>query len=190
MRIFVRIAIKGGRCYAFNQHYKSENSDEVFNIISEEANINVNVCDLLEKCFKILNKYGKQYTKEFDSKYVDNKDIDREIKTDFINKKHNMLAIYKELSKLKSNKTQMDHDATSFYPSAMWDENSVYPKIESGFAFKPNMNDIYVEAFNHKFFNQDGNDSGILTISIPVHLILFFNIYQLKRKLKRSKLIE
>ena len=35
MRNFVRKTIKGGRCNAFNQHYKSEISDEVFNIISK-----------------------------------------------------------------------------------------------------------------------------------------------------------
>ena len=46
-----------------------------------------------------------------------------------------MLPIHKELSKLDSNKTQMDYDATSLYPIVMWDENSVYPKIETGFAF-------------------------------------------------------
>ena len=34
----------------------------------------------------------------------------------------------------------MDFDATSPYPSAMYDEKSVYPKIEKGFAFKPHMN--------------------------------------------------
>ena len=36
----------------------------------------------------------------------------------------------------------MDFDATNLYPSAMYDENSVYPKIESGFAFKLFMNDV------------------------------------------------
>ena len=36
----------------------------------------------------------------------------------------------------------MDFDATSLYPTAMWDENSVYPKIETRFAFKPDMNDV------------------------------------------------
>ena len=35
MRIIVRKSIKGGRCNAFNQQYKSEISDEVFNIISK-----------------------------------------------------------------------------------------------------------------------------------------------------------
>ena len=61
-----------------------------------------------------------------------------------------MLSIHKELSKLDSNKTRVDFDATSLYPSAMWDENSVYPKIETGFAFKPHMNKIYVGAFNRE----------------------------------------
>ena len=75
-----------------------------------------------------------------------------------------MLPIHQELSKLDLNKTQMDFDATSLYPSAMWDKNSVYPKIETGFAFKRHMNDVYVEAFNNQTFNEDGDESAILTI--------------------------
>ena len=49
----------------------------------------------------------------------------------------------------------MDFDATSSFVSAMYDEISVYPKIETGFAFKPHMNDVYVKAFNNQTFNQD-----------------------------------
>ena len=64
-----------------------------------------------------------------------------------------MLPIHKQLSKLDSNKTQMSYDATSLYPSAMWDKNSVYPKIETGFAFKPHMNKTFVEAFKIQIFN-------------------------------------
>ena len=57
MRNFVRKAIKGGRCNAFNQHYKSEISDEVFNIISKELNVDDgNICDILEKYFEFLKK--------------------------------------------------------------------------------------------------------------------------------------
>ena len=36
----------------------------------------------------------------------------------------------------------MDFDVTSLYPSDMWDQNSVYPKIETGFAFKPHMKNV------------------------------------------------
>ena len=48
MRNFIRKAIKGGRCNAFNQYYKSEISDEVFNIISKQLNVNSNICDILK----------------------------------------------------------------------------------------------------------------------------------------------
>ena len=75
-----------------------------------------------------------------------------------------MLPIHKELSKLDSNKTQLGYDGKSLYPSAMWDEDSVYPKTETGFAFAPYMNDVYVEAINNQTFNEDGDESAILTI--------------------------
>ena len=75
-----------------------------------------------------------------------------------------MLTFHKVLSKLNSNKTQMDYDADNLYSSAMWHENSVYPKIETGFAFKPDMNIVYVEAFNNQSFNEDGDESALLTI--------------------------
>ena len=69
MRNFVRKAIKGGRCNAFNQHYKSEISDKVFIIISKELNVNGNICDILKKYSEFLNEFEKQNAKEFDSKY-------------------------------------------------------------------------------------------------------------------------
>ena len=56
----------------------------------------------------------------------------------------------------------MDFGATSLDPSAIWDEESIYPEIENGFAFKPHMNITYVEAFNNQTFIQDGNESAIL----------------------------
>ena len=96
-----------------------------------------------------------------------------------------MLSIHKELSKLNSNKTQMDFDATSLYPSAMWDENSVYPKIETGVAFKPRMNKTYVEAFNNKTFNEDGDDSAILTIKYYNPPDPIFQHLPVKEKVKK-----
>ena len=185
MRNFVRKSIKGGRCNAFNQHYKSEISDEVFNFISKELNVSGNICDILEEYFEFLNKYENQDTKEFDSNYDDYRDIDQKEKEKYVNKKLNMLPVHKKLSKLDSNKTQMDFDATSLYPSAMWDENSVYPKIETGFAFKPYMNDVYVEAFNNQTFNEDGDESAILTIKYYNPPNLIFQNLPIKEKVKK-----
>ena len=103
-------------------------------------------------------------------------------KTDFINKKLNMLAIHGQLSKLDLTKIQMDFDATSLCPSAMWHINSRYPKIETGFVFKPHMIDFYVEAFNNQTFEKDGKESVILKIEYYNPPNLIFNIYRLQRK--------
>ena len=132
-----------------------------------------------------MNKYEKEHAKEFDSKYDDYRDIDEKEKTGYINKKLNKLPIHKKLSKLDSNKTQMDFDATSLYPSAIWDENSLYPKLETGFAFKPYMNDVYVEAFNNQSFNEDGDESAILTTKYYNPPNLIFQHLPVKEKVKK-----
>ena len=62
--------------------------------------------------------------------------------------------------------------ATFLYPSTMWAENSVYPKIETGFVFKPHMIENCVDAFNNQTFNQDGSESGILRTK-------YYNTYDL-----------
>ena len=59
----------------------------------------------------------------------------------------------------------MDFDATSYYPSAMWDEKPVVLRIESRFAFKLDMNDVYVRAFNIRSFNRIGKESKILKMN-------------------------
>ena len=73
-----------------------------------------------------------------------------------------MLPFQKQVSNTDIKNTQLDFDAMSLYLSALWDEKSVYPKIETGFAFKQPLNDIYVEAFNVQSFSQNGNESAIL----------------------------
>ena len=78
----------------------------------------------------------------------------------------------------------MDYVATGLYPSAMYDENSLYPKIETGFVFKPNMNDVYVEAFNNQTFYQDGDESAILRIKYYNPPDLIFQHLPVKEKVK------
>ena len=156
----------------------------MFNVISKELNVNFNICDLLEKYFKILNKYEKQYAKEFDLKYDDYGDIDKKKKIIILT---NMLPIHKELSKLDSNKTQMHFDTTSLYPPAMWDPNRVNPKLESGFAFKPDMIDVYVEAFNNQTSKQDGEESFMLRIKYYNPPNLIFQHLPVREKCKKTE---
>ena len=46
---------------------------------------------------------------------------------------------------MKIDELLRDFDAVSFYRSAMLDEKTKYPKIETGFAFTEDMNDELVE---------------------------------------------
>ena len=186
MRHFVRKSIKGGRCSALNQYYKSHISKEVFNIISETlgVNNNDNVCEIIDKYFEYTNAKRNIIEDEYDSHFKDYRDIDEEERTEHINKELNKLPIHKKLQKLDVNDVMMDFDATSLYPSAMWDEKSVYPKIETGFAFKPHMNNVYVEAFNKQTFNQDGDESAILRIKYYNPPDLIFQHLPVKEKVK------
>ena len=162
MRHFVGQSIKGGRCGSFNQYYKSSTSIEVFIIISKELNVNGNLCEILDKYFVYTNKHRKIIENEHDSQFEDSRDFNQERRTKNLNKELNKLAIHKKTQKLNVNDVMMGFDAISLYPSAMWDEYSVYPKTETGFAFKPHMTGIYVEAFNNKAFNHYGNESAML----------------------------
>ena len=63
MRNFVRESIKGGRCSALNQYYKSIISDELFSTISKELNINGNVCEIIDKYFEYTNIHKKNNRK-------------------------------------------------------------------------------------------------------------------------------
>ena len=186
MRHFVRKSIKGGRCSALNQYYKSNISQEVFNIISKELKVNGidNVCEIIDKYFEYTNEQRKIIEEEYDSNFKDYRDIDVEERTEHIKKELNKLSIHKKLQKLDQNDVMMDFDATSLYPSAMWDENSVYPKIESGFVFKPHINKTYVEAFNNQTFNQNGDESSILRTKYYKRRDLIFQHLPVKEKVE------
>ena len=61
---------------------------------------------------------------------------------------------------------------------------SVYPKIESGFGFKPLMNDVYEEAFTNQTFNQDGDESATIRIKYYNPLDLIFQHLPVEEKVK------
>ena len=45
---------------------------------------------------------------------------------------------------MKINEILLDFDCVCLYPKAMWDKNSIYPKIETGYAFEKHMNNELV----------------------------------------------
>ena len=73
---------------------------------------------------------------------------------------------------------------SSLNASAMWDENSVFLRIETGFAFKPIMNKTFVNAFNNQTFNDGGDESAILRIKYYNPPNLIFQHLPVKEKRK------
>ena len=78
----------------------------------------------------------------------------------------------------------MEFDAIRLYPSVTLDEKSMLPKLETGFNFKPHMNDIFVEAFNNQTFNQEGNESPILKMKYYNPPNLIFQHLPVKEEVK------
>ena len=76
-------------------------------------------------------------------------------------KKLSELRLLKIIKRIELNHLLWDFDAVSLYPSAMWDENSIYPRIETGYAYTSNMNDELVNKLSSGNFNQG---SAILKI--------------------------
>ena len=78
---------------------------------------------------------------------------------------------------MKFDESLWDFDAVCLYPSAMWDKNSIYPRVESGYACTRDINDGLLEKLNTGDFTQR---SAILKKNILIQKIQSFNISLLK----------
>ena len=67
-----------------------------------------------------------------------------------MNEKLSDLPIHQLIIQYKTIQLLWVFDCVSLYPSAMWDKNSLYPKIENGYAFEKHMNDAIVEKISFK----------------------------------------
>ena len=161
MRHFVRQSNKGGRVCAFNLFHKSKNCEGFLKILSQEIKFKGNVFDNIEAFIKYKNENLELIKEEYEYKFNYYRDIDEEEIEKYINRKLGELPIHKFLQQLSWNDFIWDFDAVSFYPSAMSDEKSVYPRIETGYAYTKDMNDEFVEKYNNQSFNQG---SAILKI--------------------------
>ena len=63
--------------------------------------------------------------------------------------------------------------------------NIPYPEIETGFAFKPHIKDVYVEAFNKQTSKQDGDESAKLKIKRYNPPNLMFQHLPVKEKVEK-----
>ena len=132
---------------------------------------------------KFKNEHFKIFEKEYEDQFNDYRNENIEEREKYINEKLSDLPIHHLIKQLKIIELSWDFDCVSLYPSAMWDQKSSYPKIETGFACEKHMNDELVEKFNNQALTQG---SAILKIKNfkPKNLI----VQQLPAKEKEKKI--
>ena len=96
----------------------------------------------------------KIFEEEYESKFIDYRDDGVDEKEKTINEKLSKLPIQQLIKQIKLDELLWGYDANSLYPSAMWDETSIYPRIETGHAYTIDTNDELVEKIKTVNFTQ------------------------------------
>ena len=184
-RHFVRQAAYGGRVCAFNQYNKSKSCADVLKNLSEKLNVKGNVYDIIEAYMIYKNKHLKNFEEEYENQFNDYRGKNLEEKQNYISEKLGELPIHQLLRQLKINELLWEYDCVSLYPSALWDKNSNYPKIETGYVFEKHMIDELIEKIKNQTCTQG---SAILKIKYfnPKNLIVHH--LPVKEKEKESEI--
>ena len=156
MSWFVRQAAYGGLVCAFNQYYRSKTSRDILKVLSKELNLDAkeNVYKIIEAFMQYKKDHLKINKEEYESRFNDYRDINEEEMKKYINKNLSELPIHQLLQRLSLVDLMCDYDCVSLYPSAMRDSKSIYPRIETGYPFTKDMNDVLVEMFNNQTFSK------------------------------------
>ena len=103
---------------------------------------------------RYTKKHYEKFEKEYENQFNDYRDENEEDKEKYINEKLGDLRLHKLIQKIEIIHLLWDFDAVSLYPSTMWDEKSIYPRIETGYAYTRDMNDELVKKFNNQTFTK------------------------------------
>ena len=112
--------------------------------------VNGNIYVIIEDCLKYKNKHFKTFEEDYESKFDDCRNENVEEKERYIDERLSNLRLHKMMKRIELVHSLWDFDAVSLYPSAMWDEISIHPRIETGYAFTRNMIDDLFEKFSNQ----------------------------------------
>ena len=103
---------------------------------------------------KYKNDLLKISNEEYEIKFDDIKRMNEHEVNENINKKLGEIPMDQLLQRLSLKDLLWIFNAVSLYPSEMSDEKSIYPRIENGYAFTPDMYNEKVENFINQIFTQ------------------------------------
>ena len=101
----------------------------MFDFILTELGVKGDLCIILETHCKYVKDFGKLYENEFDSRYENYREIDQKDRAKDFRNKLSKLKIHGNVQKIDFKNVGIEHDATTSYISAMWDDDSKYFKI-------------------------------------------------------------
>ena len=175
---------KKGRVCAFNKYYESKPCGDILKIINKKLAAKGTVYNTIEAYMEYKNQHFKIFEKEYENPFNDYRLENVEEKEKYINEKLSNLRLHNLIKRRELNHLLWDFDAVSLYRSAMWDEKSFYPKIETGYSFIKNTNGELVEKFNTGNFSQ-GSAISKLKFYNPKKLIV--QHLPVKEKEKKSE---
>ena len=138
IRKWMRKSVKGGRVYATRQTFESNKYKDILRIIKDNINEND-----LEEQYELRNDINN-FT-EYDIMDIYMK-FNQEKKETIANK----------LKEISLNDVLMAFDGNSLYPSAMIDEHSYFPKVESARLMKSDEAKKIKDQFNTNTFKKSG----------------------------------
>ena len=183
VRDFIRKSIKGGRVAAFNRYFESNQCEEILNTIKKHLKIDDDeISNIIDKYLKYIKTKRDEFKTEFengekDYRKINNKELDK-----FLERKLGELNISKELQKINKDDLLVSYDFNSLYPSAQIDKDSTWPKIETAYPFKKDMNDAVCYLFNSGKWNEL-NRSAFLTVKYHNPENLIFQHLPIKEKI-------
>ena len=110
--------------------------------------------DIIESYINYKNKPLKSIKEDYESNFDEYRFIIEEEMKEYINKNLGELPIHQLLQQLNLDDLIWGYVCVCLYPSAIWDKNSIYPRIETGYVFKTDMNDELVEKLSNQTFTQ------------------------------------
>ena len=125
-----------------------KNRDEILKTLSE-LNVRGIIYEFIETYTNYKNELFKIVEKEYESKIKDYRDIHEEEKEKITIENISQQPINQLFQRRKLNEILWDYDAVSLHPSAMWQEKSIYPRIETGYTFTEDIYDELVEKFHN-----------------------------------------
>ena len=136
-------------------------------------NVRGNIYEFIETYINYKNKQFKILEKKHEEEKEKN-----------TNENISQQPIHRLFQRRKSNEILWDFDAVSLHPSAMWEEKSIYQRIETGYGFTEDVNDELVEKFNNWIFNQGSAILKIKSYNVKNSIVQHLSV---KKKMNKNE---